>query len=168
MPRGLVRIYGLGHFHFLTFSCYHRLPLLTPACRELFLVLLEKTRQEFDFAVAGYVVMPEHVHLLLGEPSRGDPSRVLQSLKLKMARRVLHRQTQPVLGKTPPAHFWQRRFYDFNVCSEETLEEKLEYIHQNPVRRGLVEHPEDWLWSSARYYGCGETAVVRLNEPRAA
>jgi putative transposase len=163
MPRDLQRIYGQGHFHFLTFSCYHRLPLLTPPRRDLFLALLEKTRLEFTFVVAGYVVMPEHVHLLLGEPARGDPSRVLQSLKLKMARRVVKRQST-----APPAHFWQVRFYDFNVWSSDKLEEKLEYIHQNPVQRGLVARPEEWPWSSARYYRYGETAVVQLNERRAA
>ena len=58
------------------------------------------------------------------------------------------------------AHFWQRRFYDFNVWSEKKLKEKLEYMHANPVQRKLVEHPKDWPWSSwANYAGSGERKI---------
>ena len=58
------------------------------------------------------------------------------------------------------AHFWQRRFYDFNVWSEKKLKEKLEYMHANPVQRKLVEHPKDWPWSSwANYAGRGERKI---------
>ncbi len=69
MPKGLERRYGKGELHFTTFSCYRRLPLLdsVPA-RNAFVKTLGQVRERFHFAVIGYVVMPEHVHLLIGEP----------------------------------------------------------------------------------------------------
>ncbi|HLH07083.1 MAG TPA: hypothetical protein VKW78_07595 [Terriglobales bacterium] len=62
------------------------------------------------------------------------------------------------------AHFWQHRFYDFNVWTDKKRIEKLRYMHRNPVLRGLVTSPELWKWSSYRYYPSGETVVVRVNE----
>jgi putative transposase len=58
--------------------------------------------------------------------------------------------------------FWQERYYDFNVWSEGKLVEKLRYLHRNPVKRGLVSRPEDWLWSSFRHYATGEDSVVEI------
>jgi hypothetical protein len=58
---------------------------------------------------------------------------------------------------------WQKRFYDFNVWSTRKRVEKLRYMHRNPVARGLVEKPEDWKWSSYRFYACGELGLVRVN-----
>ena len=82
MPKGLKRYYGLGHLHFLTFSCYRRLPLLkTKHARNLFVHALGKIRERYQFMLVGYVVMPEHVHLLIGEPAKGTPSVVLKVLK---------------------------------------------------------------------------------------
>src|SRR6266571_9018118 len=82
MPKGLKRYYGWGHLHFLTFSCYRRLPLLnTVRVRNLFVEALEKIRERHRFLVVGYVVMPDHVHLLISEPAKGTPSMVLQALK---------------------------------------------------------------------------------------
>jgi putative transposase len=118
MPAGLQRIYGVGHLHFITFSCYRRLPLLKTACeRDIFVMELGKLRDEMGFHLIGYVVMPEHVHLLLSEPPRGTPSTVLQKLKLCVARKL--RRGEP-LGA-----FWQARFYDFNVYSKGKKMEKL-------------------------------------------
>ena len=81
MPAGLKRCYGQGHLHFITFSCYRRLPLLkTERARDMFVEELGKVRDEMEFHLIGYVVMPEHVHLLLSEPERGTPSTVMQKL----------------------------------------------------------------------------------------
>jgi len=83
MPAGLKRYYGQGHLHFITFSCYRRLPLLKMVrARDLFVQELGKVRDEMGFRLVGYVVMPEHVHLLISEPAQGTPSRVLHRLKL--------------------------------------------------------------------------------------
>src|SRR5216684_4285956 len=90
MPRGLHRYYGVDHLHFITCSCYRRLPLLSSArSRDLFLSILEQTRQRYRFVVVGYVVMPEHIHLLLTEPEIGTPSTVMQVLKQRTARALL-------------------------------------------------------------------------------
>jgi putative transposase len=160
MPRGLVRIRTDSGFHFLTFSRYHRQPYLVSAeRRDLFLQELERVRVECRFVVVGYVVMPEHVHLLLGEPVGTTVPEVMQLLK----QRVSHAARQP--SRTTP--FWQTRYYDFAVVSEKKRIEKLRYIHRNPVRRGLVEKPEDWLWSSYRHYLFGEPGPVAVAEPMA-
>jgi REP element-mobilizing transposase RayT len=92
MPRGLRRYYGKGHLHFVTFSCYRRLPLLRNArARDIVVRELARVRDELGFPLAGYVVMPEHVHLLLGEPKDGTPSTVLHRLKLRAARKLRKR-----------------------------------------------------------------------------
>jgi putative transposase len=62
-------------------------------------------------------------------------------------------------------HFWQRRFYDFNVWSDRKRIEKLRYMHRNPVRRGLVLEPDQWSWSSFRFYACHEPGLVLINAP---
>jgi len=61
------------------------------------------------------------------------------------------------------AGFWQPRFHDFNVYTSEKVDEKLNYMHANPVKRGLVERPGDWTWSSCRFYEAGERGVVRID-----
>src|SRR5262245_20665734 len=92
MPRNLRSIYGDGALHFVTFSCYHRLPLLGRASRrELFLRTLEQVRKKYDLVVIGYVVMPEHVHLLVSEPREKNLSMALKALKQSVARRALRR-----------------------------------------------------------------------------
>jgi REP element-mobilizing transposase RayT len=81
--RKLTRYYGAGDLHFITCSCYRRQPLLgTPRRRDLFLTVLEQVRRRYHFVVAGYVIMPEHIHLLIGEPQVKTPSTVMQALKL--------------------------------------------------------------------------------------
>jgi putative transposase len=177
MPTNLHRYYGAGYSHFITTSCYQRRPLLgTPRARDLFLEVLEQIRQRHQFTVVGYVVMPEHVHLLITEPERGNPSLVLAALKQTFAHRLLRElrangsvQTN-ALWSTPVAvgHIWQRRFYDFVVFTEEKRVEKLRYMHHNPVRRGLVLNPEEWLWSSFHHYDYGERGPVLVNEIRKA
>ena len=152
MPSGLHRFYGQGHLHFVTFSCYRRLPLLKSASsRDVFVEELAHLRERIGFLLIGYVVMPEHVHLLVNEPPRGTPSTMLHDLKLRTARR-LRRGDVCAEGQESLRSFWQARFYDFNVFSEKKKKEKLEYMHSNPVTRGLVEHPRDWPWSSWSNY----------------
>lgn len=167
MPKGLRRWYGGGEFHFITCSCYRRQAFLGSARRKsLFLKILEEVREKYGFMVVGYVVMPEHFHLLIGEPKVGTPSLVMQVLKQRVARicRVQRKskdQTSLFDDKMPPA-FWQARFYDFNVYSRKKIIEKLRYMHRNPVKRGLVESPEQWAWSSYRQYWLGEEGPVKI------
>jgi putative transposase len=132
MPWGLKRYYGTGGMHFITWSCYRRRPLLgTAARRDLLLTVLERMRERYCFAVIGYVVMPEHVHLLISEPLIGDPSKAIQAVKLGVSRRLA------IEGEFS-VQFWQRRFYGFNLWSQQKEIEKLRYMHRNPVARGMV------------------------------
>ncbi len=164
MPSRLKRYYSAKHLHFITCSCYHRLPVLgTPQRRDVFLQILEQVRQRYRFVVVGYVVMPEHFHLLISEPENGDPSVVMKVVKQEFARTVHRRERHAGQCGTEPAKVWQRRFYDFNVWTECKRIEKLRYMHRNPVKRGLVSRPEQWLWSSFRSYAYGEIGGVRVS-----
>ncbi len=172
MP-ALHRYYGAGYLHYITTSCYHRRAwLAAEANRDLFVEVLEQVRRRYHLVVVGYVVMPEHVHLLLSEPERGNPSVVMQAVKQGFARRLLARlrsncdPRQSVLWNPSlnPQHVWQRRFYDFVVRTYEKRQEKLHYIHQNPVKRSLVLEPWQWRWSSAPHYLRGESGPVLVNE----
>jgi putative transposase len=154
MPKGLVRYQNCGVFHFLTFSCYGRKPLLeSAAARSLFERELEAVRRRYGFVVAGYVLMPEPVHLLVSEPKNSS---------LAVALQVLKQQTSRKLKRSADPHFWQPRYYDFNVNSEFKRVEKLRYMHRNPVKRGLVEKPEDWQWSSFLHYATGKMGMVEI------
>jgi putative transposase len=166
----LNRCDGQGYLHYITTSCYQRRPMLALASkRDLFVEILEHVRRRYHFVVVGYVAMPEHIHLLLSEPERGNPSTVMQAVKQGFARRILGRlrfqaATEPRRECHGEEHIWQRRFYDFVLWSAEKRHEKLHYIHQNPVKRGLVDKPEQWRWSSARHYLLGESGPVLVNE----
>jgi putative transposase len=174
MPNGLHRTYGAHHLHFITCSCYQRRPLLALArSRDRFLSILEQTRQRYRFVVVGYVVMPEHFHFLITEPEVGTPSTVMQVLKQRTAHALLPRRKRanprqaslfPEL--TARRAFWQARFYDFNVWTTRKRVEKLRYMHRNPVKRGLVESPEQWRWSSHRSYFLDEAGPVSVNVGR--
>ena len=160
IPWGLKRYYGTGSLHFITWSCYQREPLLhTEARRDLLLAVLEKMRARYRFAVIGYVVMPEHVHLLVSEPQIANPSTVVQAVKLGFTRQVLDG-----IHSDSARHIWQSRFYDFNLWSQRKEIEKLKYMHRNPVVRGLVEKPDPWRWSSYPSYAYGEPGMVRVND----
>jgi putative transposase len=173
MPKRLKRYYGYGHLHFLTFSCYRRLPLLgKPDERTEFVRALGKIRQRHGFPLVGYVVMPEHVHLLIGETPRVTPSKVLAALKQVVARELLPRHQSLRSESWPPGprrnapalpRFWEPRFHDFNVYSAAKRREKLDYIHANPVKRGLVEDPAAWLWSSYSFYQNGDPGLVSID-----
>jgi len=130
MPKGLRRRYGLQHLHFITCSCYRRLPLLSSArAKNAFVKILGEVRDRYQFKLAGYVVMPEHIHLLISEPPNATPSKVMQVLKQRVSRhlrskrrkraslrqlRLPFRQAHDFLP-----YFWQPRFYDFNESGEE-------------------------------------------------
>jgi putative transposase len=153
MPTGLKRYQGHGYDHFITFSCYHRLPYLdTDEARILFETELEKLRIRHQFFVFGYLLMPNHVHLLLSEPKASTLAKTLNVLKAETAKRL----------KGDRKQFWQTRYYDFTVLTHAKHVEKLKYIHRNPVERGLVKTPEDWPWSSYSHYLTGQQGRVEI------
>jgi REP-associated tyrosine transposase len=173
MPKNLKRRYGRGDLHFLTFSCYRRLPLLGSApARNLFLQTLGEIRERYQFRLVGYVVMPDHVHLLMSEPPKVTPSVVLRVLKQRVSRDLRKKKRGaaggqlrfPFMkqGESLP-RFWQPRFYDFNVYSQKKKREKLEYRHSNPAKRGLVKNPGAWIWSSYLFYEKGEAGRVPID-----
>ncbi|HST10819.1 MAG TPA: transposase [Terriglobales bacterium] len=133
---------------------------------DLFLKVLEQTRQRYQVVIVGYVVTPEHFHLLISEPEKADPSVVLKVVKQRFSRLVRKKRRAAQLdlwANIDDEHVWQKRFYDFNVYNERKRVEKSRYIHRNPVKRGLVEAPEQWAWSSFRAYAYGERGPVRVN-----
>jgi len=174
MPRGLRRRYGQRHLHFITCSCYRRLPLLNSIrARNVFVQILGEVRDRYRFALVGYVVMPNHIHLLISEPEKGTPSTVMQVLKQRVSKRlrpgrrkrVSAAQLRLPLDCVDDAlpRFWQERFYDFNVWSRKKKLEKLQYMHLNPIKRKLVLHPKDWPWSSFSFYSGQKEGLVRID-----
>jgi len=151
MENKLIRYQQSGHFHFVTFGCYRRRQYFySRAGRELFEHSLEKIRVRYDMTIFGYVVMPEHVHLLVDEPKKAVLSKAIQALKLSVS---VQQERRP---------FWQARYHDFNVFTHRKFVEKLRYIHRNPVKRCLVATPQDWPWSSFRHFAYGEAGTVEV------
>ena len=165
-----------GHAHFLTFSCYQRLPLLSkPRTCKWFIDALETTRQKHHFDLWAWVIMPEHVHLLIFP--RSVPYRtgaILSSLKSPVGTRAiayLHAHAPDFLERLRVINanrvyhrFWQAGpGQDHNVYEPETVHQIVEYLHANPVRRGLTERPEDWPWSSAADWAGKESPWLKVD-----
>jgi putative transposase len=164
------RYFAPGQLQFVTASTYRRAPLfLSPRLAREFVAVLEEVRGDFGFLLLGWVLMPDHFHLLLQCQPAESTSRVVQQLKQRTAARILrilraqrhHAWCRRMLGnlRLPSTvhdgstyRLWQRRFYPFSVRTEEKRLEKLDYMHDNPVKRGLVTAPADWPWSSWRFY----------------
>jgi putative transposase len=155
------RIENPNHARFLTFSCYHRLPLFSnDAIKDAFADQLRRTRSRHEFNLYAWVLMPEHIHLLIRCHAEATARDVLGTLKTGFAKRVIARWREldaPVLDRIKDQdgqlRFWQRGGgYDRNLMMGRELLGKFDYIHSNPVRRGLVDRPEDWAWSSARWW----------------
>ena len=157
MPSRLRRFHQSGQSHFITFSCYRRKQkFVDPETYTLFVVCLERMRRRFAMCVYGYVVMPEHVHLLVSEPPNLSLAEAVHFLKLSSSKRI-----DSKLGQSGDS-FWQKRYYDRNIRNYRDFVEKLRYIHRNPVKRGLAVKPEEWKWSSFRHYALREVGVVGI------
>jgi putative transposase len=129
------------------------------------------SNQSYQFSLVGFVVMPDHIHLLISEPAKATPSTVIQVLKQRVSRRLRRKQRKPVAqfnlsfanSEDSLPRFWQRRFYDFNVWSLKKRVEKLHYMHMNPLKRKLADHPKDWPWSSFSFYSKLKTGLIRID-----
>ena len=149
MPSGLKRSQRAESLHFITFSCFHRLPLLeTPHAKETVEAVLEQTRERHRARVYAYVLMPEHVHLLINEPPEILLAQLLKAVKQITSRKL----------RGPREKFWQARYYDSNVRGEKGCGEVIRYIHRNPVTRG---------WSKSPKTGRGRASAITRPEPRA-
>jgi len=153
MPYGLKRFQKAEALHFITFSCFHRLPFLeAPEPKYVVETILEQARARHEARIYAYVLMPEHVHLLINEP----PSILLAQL-LKAFKQITSRKLR---GDRP--RFWQDRYFDANIHGESARSEVIRYIHRNPVKRGLVASPEQYRWSSFNHYATGVRGVVEI------
>ena len=123
MPYGLKRFQKAEALHFITFSCFHRLPFLEmPECKETFEAVLEQTRARHQARVYAYVLMPEHIHLRINEPPLILVAQFLKALKQITSRKLRGDRRQ----------FWQDRYFDANIHGETARSEVIRYIHRNP------------------------------------
>ena len=166
-----------GHAHFLTFSCFRQLPLLNrEQTRHWFIQAIGNSREKYGFALLAYVIMPEHAHLIVF-PLLPDYeiASFLKAIKQSVARKAKHflyehnrdwlEKLTVQRGNRKVFRFWQTGpGYDRNVHTEDELFEKIVYIHNNPVRRGLVSTPEEWKWSSANWYNGKRNAELAIDD----
>lgn len=154
MTSGLKGYHQSGCTHFITFSCYRRQPFLHSASAATqFEIELERIRRWYEVRIYGYVVMPEHVHLLVSEPACKKLSIAMQMLKQLVSRKF---------RRADQLRFWQPRYHDSLVKDHRGHAAVLDYIHQNPVERELCGLPEDWAWSSFRHYATGVDGTVEI------
>ena len=153
MPYGLKRFQKAESLHFITFSCFGRLPYLEASeTKDVVEAVLEAVRARHGARVYAYVLMPEHVHLLMNEP----PS-ILVAQFLKAFKQITSRKL-----KGDRERFWQERYFDGNIHGESARSEVIRYIHRNPVKRGLAASPEQYRWSSFSHYATGVRGVVEI------
>jgi len=165
------------HAHFLTFSCYQQLPLLSRKRTRLWLIeAIIKAKEKYKYALWAYVIMPEHVHLLVYPMiEKYNISSFLKTLKQSVARKAKHylKESNPAWlkkltvkrGSKNVFRFWQTGpGYDRNINSENELFEKIHYIHNNPVKRELVFTPQEWKWSSAGWYNGDKDVILPIDD----
>jgi len=153
MPRGLKRYQKAESLHFITFSCFHRFPFLQASSpKDTFQAILEQVRARHRARIYAYVIMPEHVHLLVNEPPAILLAQFLKAVKQISSRRL----------KVDRERFWQDRYFVRNIRGEAARSEVIRYIHRNPVKRGLVASPAEYRWSSFNHYATGLRGVVEI------
>jgi putative transposase len=165
-----------GHVHFLTFSCVNRWPLLASDRSRTWCVdAIQRARLRNGFALYAWVIMPEHVHLLVRPEEGVAIEAVLRGVKQSVSRTAMNwlRANDPAWaerlcvrrpdGRTETRFWLPGGGYDRNITKPATLRRTVEYIHANPVRRGLVDSAIDWAWSSARSYSGESEPLLRMD-----
>ena len=178
------QVYSPGELQFITASTYRRTPIfLSDRFRRCFANRLEGVREKFRFLLVGWVLMPDHFHLLLQPHPPESTPLIVKELKEETAKRILKtlkenqqhawcRKTLERMRLPPSVHdeshyrLWQRRFYPFGVFSDKKYHEKLDYMHNNPVVRGLVQSPGEWTWSSWRFYYLEDDSILSMDRVR--
>ncbi|MBN1347528.1 MAG: transposase [Phycisphaerae bacterium] len=184
MPSQLRRHDEPGHIHFWTISCFRRLGFFHhDAIKQVVVDGMRLLQQKFGICLIGYVIMPEHVHVLIfPHPKDSDEpvavSKLLNAFKQHVgfhAKQCLRTywQDHGQLWSQPLNHWarcasgrqmiWNTRGHDFNINCRDTLIEKLDYCHKNPITRGLVDRAEDWAYSSYRYYEMDDRAMLTMD-----
>ena len=142
MPKGLRRRYGLRHLHFITCSCYRRLPLFASArAKNLFVKILGEVRDRYGFALAGYVVMPNHIHLLISEPAKGTPSTVMQVLKQRVSRRFRRKPRKAVSSQQLKLPFRRHARFLAPLLAASLL--RFQRLESDQVRREAPLHAHE-------------------------
>jgi putative transposase len=166
---------NLGTSRFITFSCYHHQQLLNDdKIKQIFIDHLNEIRNKYNVKIYGYVIMPDHIHLLLHPPDNLELGKVIGYLKGLTSRSALDylrsgesktlKKLQTMRNGRLQTAFWQKRCYDHNCRTSQTTLEKIEYCHKNPVVRGLVKSQEDWRWSSYNWYLGAEDVPLVIDE----
>ena len=155
------------YVHFVTFSCYRRRRLLEMDWpKRMLLGVLNHQLTSMSAKRVGFVVMPDHVHALISFPETGQLSRFMHGWKrmssFNIRKWYRENDTQYFENVEMGDRFWQPKYYSFSIYSRRKLEEKLKYIHLNPVRAGLVDRAIDWSWSSARWYDSQQTVGIPI------
>jgi putative transposase len=142
-------------------------PILTDKTASITVTQLAETATHFDVSIAGYVLMPSHLHAILGFKEIARLSKFMQSFKSLSSRTA----KETIFGLNNQQHFagdgftlWKRRFDDLIIESKKQFSIKLEYIHDNPVRAGLVKSPTDWVYSSAKDWLTGEKGIISIDK----
>ncbi len=163
-----------GGVRFATFGCQHRLPLLrNPGICELLLRRLALARASLGLRVFAWVLMPEHAHILCRPGDDGTLEHALRSVKMSVAKSVIERWKRlraPILLRVADAtgtpRFWQKGGgFDRNVRDDAEFAQEVRYIHLNPVEAGLVARPEEWRWSSVRWWMGARTGEFECDPP---
>lgn len=157
MPKGKNQVYGKGHLHFITCRCYRHQPKLgAEKHRGLLLQLLEEVRVKFRFHVTGYVVMPEHFDLLMSEPEIDTAANSMETLRKRYGRRYN-------TSARTDEQVWETRYSDTHIFDLDRIQERLAFMHEQPVKAGFVDTAVDWVWSSARAYAGMDEGVVTIS-----
>ena len=169
MPHKLKRIVGRQDFHFITFTCYQRRKFLASVkSKNLAVRVLSEVRARLHFKLIGYVIMPDHMHLIISEPPGSVPAKAMRVFKQRVSRLLRGKKRcnraqllLPFPEEGPQfRRFWQRRYFDMNLYSNYMIRQKLDYIHANPVKEKLVSHPKHWPWSSWSAYAGKESLLA--------
>ena len=183
-----------NQIHFITIDTYNKIHLFKD--KNLFEIIIDNIKfykNKYGFKLFGYVIMPNHIHLLIQLNERwNNISKIMQDFKSHTAKEIVDflktgrrkPSLAPYFDASEGSHLpedykwidkgkthtpsknkvWQRDFYDLNIYSEEKLEQKLNYIHYNPVKAGLCKNPEDYKWSSCRNYEFGEDVLIKIDK----
>jgi putative transposase len=175
---GLPRFHIEGHIYYVTTVVYDRVPIFT---RPSFIMPLYDSlnfyRYKQGFKLLGYVIMPDHLHLIVWPFGSTTVSEIMRDYKKFTSTRIIHQAELEGIEEWIAAFqraghetgrsakkVWQDSFWDMNIYSEHILRQKLNYLHRNPVRAGLVENPEDYMYSSYRNYVCGENWLIEIDQ----
>ncbi len=163
-----------GRARFVTFCTHNKMPLLTSnKFRKIVIESIDLFRDKYKLKLLGYVIMPEHLHLVLVPPEDIKLGPMIGKMKILSStgiHELMRNSNSPMIerltvrrNKVDNFVFWQRRCYDHNCRDTESVWEKVIYCHNNPVKRGLVSELKNWIWSSYRYYSGYNDVLLEMD-----